>query len=197
MAKDFELVKKLREKTGAGYTDCQQALKESKDDFDKAIEILRKKGIAVASKKTGRIAKEGAVGSYIHMGGKIGVLVEVNCETDFVAKNDDFRHFVKEVAMQIAATNPRYVRIEDVPPAVIEKEKEILREGVKGKPKEVTDKIVEGKLQKFYQEACLLEQPSIRDANLKIKDLLTNVVLKIGENILIRRFARFQVGEEL
>lgn len=197
MAKDFELVKKLREKTGAGYTDCQQALKESKDDFDKAIEILRKKGIAVASKKTGRVAKEGAVGSYIHMGGKIGVLVEVNCETDFVAKNDDFKHFVKEVAMQIAATNPRYVRIEDVPQAVIEKEKEILREGVKGKPKEVTDKIVEGKLQKFYQEACLLEQPSIRDANLKIKDLLTNVVLKIGENILIRRFARFQVGEEL
>lgn len=197
MSKDFELIKKLREKTGAGYSDCQEALKESKADFEKAIEILRKKGIAVASKKTSRTAKEGAVGSYIHMGGKIGVLVEVNCETDFVAKNDDFKHFVKEVAMQIAATNPRYVKIEDVPEAVLNKEKEILRDGVTGKPKEVIDKIVEGKLQKFYQEVCLLEQPSIRDANLKIKDLLTNVVLKIRENILIRRFVRFQVGEEL
>ncbi len=197
MGKDLESVRKLREKTGAGYSDCQEALKESKNDFDKAIEILRKKGISVASKKTGRAAKEGAVGSYIHMGGKIGVLVEVNCETDFVAKNEDFKHFVKEVAMQIAAINPRYVKIEDIPEAVLKKEKEILKEGVTGKPKEVVDKIVEGKLQKFYQEVCLLEQPSIRDANLKIKDLLTNVVLKIGENILIRRFVRFQVGEEL
>jgi elongation factor Ts len=197
MTKDFELVKKLREKTGAGYTDCQEALKQSGDDFNKAIEALRKKGISVASKKTLRAAKEGAVGSYIHMGGKIGVLVEVNCETDFVAKNDDFKHFVKEVAMQIAATSPRYVKIEDVPEAVIKKEKEILGEGIRGKPKEVADKIVEGKLQKFYQEACLLEQPSIRDANLKIRDLLTNVILKIRENIVIRRFARFQVGEEL
>lgn len=197
MGKDFEAVKKLREKTGAGYSDCQEALKESKDDFEKAIEILRKKGIAVASRKTSRTAKEGAVGSYIHMGGKIGVLVEVNCETDFVAKNEDFKCFVKEVAMQVAATNPRYVKIEDVPEGVLNKEKEILRDGVTGKPKEVVDKIVEGKLQKFYQEVCLLEQPSIRDANLTIKDLLTNVVLKIRENILIRRFVRFQVGEEL
>jgi elongation factor Ts len=194
---DLELVKKLREKTGAGYSDCKDALKEASGDLEKAIEILRKKGISVAMKKTGRAAKEGAVGSYIHMGGKIGVLVEVNCETDFVAKNEDFKNFVKEVAMQIAATNPRYVKTEDVPEAVIKKEREILKEGITGKPKEVVDKIVDGKLQKFYQEVCLLEQPSIRDANLKVKDMLANVVLKIGENILIRRFVRFQVGEEL
>ncbi len=197
MAKDFELIKKLREKTGAGYSDCQNALKDSGSDIEKAIEILRKKGISVALKKTGRSAREGGVGSYIHMGGKIGVLVEVNCETDFVAKNEDFKHLVKEIAMQIAATNPRYIKTEDVPEQVLKKEKEILMEGIKGKPKEVAEKIVEGKLQKFYQEACLLEQPSIRDGNVKVKDLLTNTILKIGENILIRRFVRFQVGEEL
>jgi len=197
MTKDLELVKKLREKTGAGYSDCKEALKASGDDIERAIEILRKKGISVAMKKTGRAAKEGAAGSYIHAGGKIGVLVEINCETDFVAKTEDFKHLVKEVAMQIAAANPRYVKIEDIPEGVLKKEKEILEEGIKGKPKEVVEKIVEGKLQKFYQEMCLLEQPSIRDANVKVKDLLTNVVLKIGENILIRRFVRYQVGEEL
>jgi elongation factor Ts len=197
MTKDFELVKKLREKTGAGYSDCQSALKDSKNDFEKAVELLRKKGISVALKKTARTAKQGAVGSYIHLGGKIGVLVEVNCETDFVAKNEEFKQFVKEVAMQIAASNPRYLKMEDVPEEVLKKEREILREGITGKPKEVVEKIVEGKLQKFYQEMCLLEQPSIRDANLKVKDMLTNVILKIGENILIRRFVRFQVGEEL
>lgn len=193
----IELVKKLREKTGAGYADCTNALKESSGDVEKAIDILRKRGISVALKKGSRAAKEGSIGSYIHHGGKIGVLVEVNCETDFVGKNEDFKHFVKEVAMQIAAANPRYVRIEDVPQAILEKEKEILKEGVKGKPKEVTEKIVEGKLQKFYQESCLMEQPSIRDANQKIKDLLTNLILKIGENIIIRRFERFKVGEDL
>lgn len=183
MTGNLEIVKKLREKTGAGYSDCKDALKEAHNDLDKAVEILRKKGISVAMKKTGRLVKEGAVGNYIHLGGKIAVLVEVNCETDFVAKNDDFKKFVKEIAMQIAATNPRYVKIEDIPEAVLKKEKEILKD--------------EGMLQKFYQEVCLLEQPSIRDPNLKVKDLLTNVVLKIGENILIRRFVRFQVGEEL
>jgi len=197
MAENLELVKKLREKTGAGYSACKDALNESANDLEKAVEMLRKKGISVAMKKTGRAAKQGAVGSYIHMGGKIGVLVEVNCETDFVAKNDDFQGFVKEVAMQIAAANPGYVSIEDVPEAVISKEKEILKEGIAGKPKEIMDKILDGKLQKFYQDACLLEQPSIRDANVKVKDMLTNVVLKIGENILIRRFVRFQVGEDL
>jgi elongation factor Ts len=197
MAGNIELVKKLREKTGAGYSDCTNALKESNNDIEKAIEILRKRGISVAMKKTGRAAKQGAVGSYIHLGGKIGVLVEVNCETDFVAKNDDFKNFVKEMAMQIAAANPRYVSIDDIPEDVLSKEREILKEGIKGKPKEVLDKIVEGKLQKFYQEACLLDQPSIRDANLKVKDMLTNVILKIGENIIIRRFVRFQVGEDL
>ena len=197
MAENLDLVKKLREKTGAGYSHCKDALKEAGSDIDKAVEILRKKGISVAMKKIGRAAKQGLVGSYIHMGGKIGVLVEVNCETDFVAKTEDFKNFVKEVAMQIAAANPRYVRAEDVPAAVIDKEKEILREGITGKPKEVADKIVEGKLQKFYQEVCLMEQPSIRDPNTKIKDLLTNTILKIGENILVRRFARLQVGEDL
>lgn len=197
MAKDIALVKKLREKTGAGYVDCESALKDSNGDIDKAIEILRKKGISVAMKKTGRAAKEGSIGSYIHLGGKIGVLVEVNCETDFVAKTEDFKNLVKELAMQIAATNPIYVKIEDIPEAVLNKEKEILKEGVTGKPKEVVDKIVEGKLQKFYSEVCLMEQPSIRDANMKVKDLITNAVLKIGENIFVRRFVRFQVGEEL
>lgn len=197
MSEELKEVKKLREKTGAGYTDCQHALKEAKGDMEKAVEILRKKGISVALKKTGRTANQGLIGSYIHAGGKIGVLIEVNCETDFVAKNDDFKHFVKEVSMQIAAISPKYVKIEDIPEAVLSKEKEILRDGVTGKPKEVTDKIVEGKLQKFYQDVCLLEQPSIRDPNLKIKDMLTNTILKIGENILIRRFVRFQVGEEL
>lgn len=197
MANDFELIKKLREKTGAGYADCQNALKDSAGNIEKAIEILRKRGISVALKKTGRIAKQGCVGSYIHLGGKIGVLVEVNCETDFVAKNDDFKNFVKEVAMQVAAANPRYIKIEDIPQDILSKEKEILKEGISGKPKDVVEKIVEGKLQKFYQEVCLLEQLSIRDANLKIKDILTNTILKIGENILIRRFVRFQVGEDL
>ena len=197
MAKDLALIKKLREKTGAGYVDCEKALNDSSGDVEKAIEILRKKGISVALKKTGRTAKEGSVGSYIHMGGKIGVLVEVNCETDFVAKTDDFKNLVKEIAMQVAAANPRYVKIEDIPEEVLNKEREILKEGITGKPKEVMDKIVEGKLQKFYSEVCLLEQPSIRDANVKIKDLVTNAILKIGENIMIRRFVRFQVGEEL
>lgn len=197
MTEKFELVKRLREKTGAGYNDCKNALEEANNDIEKAIEILRKKGISVAMKKTGRVAKEGIVGTYVHLGGKIGVLVEVNCETDFVAKTDDFKHFVKEVAMQIAAANPRYIKPEDIPKAVLDKEREIVKEGIVGKPKDVLDKIVEGKLQKFYQEVCLLEQPSIRDPNIKVKDLLTNAILKIGENILIRRFVRFQVGEEL
>jgi len=197
MTSEIELVKKLREKTGAGYADCKNAMTEAKGDIEKAIEILRKRGISVAMKKTSRAAKEGLIGSYIHAGGKIGVLIEVNCETDFVAKNDDFKHLVREVAMQIAATNPRYLKIDDVPANVLEKEKEILAEGVKGKPKDVVEKIVEGKLQKFYQETCLLEQLSVRDPNVKIKDMVTNAILKIGENILIRRFERFQVGEDL
>jgi elongation factor Ts len=195
-ASGIDLVKKLREKTNAGYADCQAALKEAGGDMEKAVEILRKKGIAVALKKGTRAANEGVVASYIHLGGKIGVLVEVNCETDFVAKNEDFRNFVKEIAMQIAAANPQYIKREDVPPDVLEKERKILREGVSGKPKEVAEKIVEGKLEKFYQEFCLLEQPSIRDQKVKVGDMLTNTVLKIGENIVIRRFVRFRVGEE-
>lgn len=194
-------IKDLREKTGAGIMDCKAALKEASGDIKKALEILRKKGLATAQKKAGRIAKEGLVHSYIHMGGRIGVLVEINCETDFVARNDDFKAFAKEMAMQIAAANPFYIKREDIPQSTIEKEKEIIKaqlsgsEG-KGKPAPVMDKIIEGKLEKFYEETCLLEQPFIRDQNVKIKDLMTSLIAKIGENIVIRRFVRYQVGEE-
>jgi len=196
MAEEMGKVKKLREKTGAGYLDCKNALEISKGDIEKAVEVLRKKGISVALKKTGRSAKEGSIGSYIHMGGKIGVLVEINCETDFVSKNEDFKAFMKDVAMQIAASKPRYVKTEDVPEDVINKEKEILKEGIKGKPENVIEKIVEGKLKKFYEDNCLLEQPFIKDPSTKVKDLLTDTILKIKENIVLRRFVRFQVGEE-
>lgn len=194
-------IKELREKTGAGMMDCKAALKEASGDMKKALEILRKKGLASAKKKAGRAAKEGLVHSYIHMGGRIGVLVEINCETDFVARNDDFRAFAKEMAMQIAAANPFYIKKDDVPQSTIEKEKEIIKaqlsgsEG-KGKPAHVMDKIIEGKLEKFYEETCLLEQPFIRDQNVKVKDLLTSLIAKIGENVVIRRFVRYHLGEE-
>jgi len=193
----LDTIKKLREKTNAGIVECQKALKEANGDIDKAIEVLRKKGVALASKKVGRSAKEGRVESYIHLGGKIGVLVEVNCESDFVARNDDFKQFVKDVAMQVAASNPIYVAREDVPPAVIEKETEIIKAQLAGKPAATAEKIVQGKLTKFYEDACLLEQPFIKDSSQKIKDIVTGMVAKIGENILVRRFVRFQVGEEL
>ena len=192
-----DAIKKLREKTSAGIVACQKALQESGGDVDKAIEVLRKQGVALASKKGGRTAKEGKIESYIHMGGKIGVLVEVNCESDFVARNDDFKQFVKDVAMQIAASNPIYVRKEDVPAEAVKKETEIIKAQLAGKPAAAIDKIVEGKLAKFYEDACHLEQPFIKDTGIKIRDILTSMVAKIGENILVRRFVRFQVGEDL
>jgi len=192
----IDAIKKLRDKTNAGIVDCKKALKESDGDIEKAIEILRKQGAALASKKVGRQTKEGRIESYIHLGGKIGVLVEVDCESDFVARNDDFKAFVKDLAMQVAASNPLYVNREDVPEAAVKKETEIIKAQLTGKPAAAADKIIEGKLKKFYEDACLLEQPFIKDPNLKIKDILTSMIAKIGENIVIRRFVRFQVGEE-
>ncbi len=193
----IDAIKKLREKTNAGVVDCKKALKESNGDIEKAIEVLRKKGVALASKKAGRQAKEGRVESYIHLGGKIGVLVEVNCESDFVARNDDFKTFVKNIAMQVAASNPLYVKKEDVTEAAIKKETEIIKAQLTGKPAGAADKIIEGKLTKFYEEVCLLEQPFIKDTGMKVKDVLTSMISKIGENIIIRRFVRYQAGEDL
>lgn len=192
-----DLVKELREKTGAGMMDCKKALSEGNGDFEKAIVILRHKGLASASKKTGRTASEGIIGSYIHQD-RIGVLVEVNCETDFVARTDDFRGLVKDITMHIAAENPLYVSREDVSQDVIEKEKEIYRSQVTGKPPQVVEKIVEGKLDKFFGETCLLEQIFIRDPEqkLRVKDIMTEKIAKLGENIVVRRFVRFQLGDK-
>ncbi len=196
MSVTAEMVKKLREQTGAGMMDCKKALTETSGDFDKAVEFLRKKGLAAAEKRAGREASEGVIGSYIHMD-KIGVMVEVNCETDFVARTDEFKQFARDVAMHIAAANPRFLSRETVPDEILQKEKEIYREQVTGKPEHVTDKIVEGKLEKFYSENCLLEQVFVKDPDQKktIKDLLTEMIGKIGENIVIRRFVRYQLGE--
>ncbi len=190
------MVKELREKTGVGMMDCKKALQESDGNIEKAVEVLREKGLAKAAKRSGRIAAEGIVDSYIH-GGRIGVLVEVNSETDFVAKNDEFKKFVKDIAMQVAASNPQYIKKEDVPKDVIEKEKEILKVQAinEGKPENIAEKMVEGRLKKFYKEVCLLEQPYIRDPEISVNDLLNQKIAKIGENITIRRFARFEVGE--
>lgn len=194
-----DMVKQLRERTGAGMMDCKKALTETNGDMEKAIEYLREKGLASAAKKAGRIAAEGIVDAYIHGNGRIGVLVEVNVETDFAAKNDEFRAFVKDIAMQIAASKPEYIAREDVPEAVIEKEKEILRAQAlnEGKPEKVIEKMVEGRLEKFYKEVCLLEQPWIRDPEKTIKQLLMEKIALIGENIKIRRFARYEKGEGL
>lgn len=191
------MVKQLREKTGAGMMDCKNALSEVDGDMEKAIEFLRKKGLATAQKRAGRALSEGIIQSYIHMTGKLGVLVEVNCETDFVAKNDDFKEFTKNLAMHIAATNPLGITPEDISQEIIEKEKEIYRAQAldMGKPENVIDKIVEGKLNKFYQESCLLNQPYVRDTDITIADLLNQMIAKIGENISIKRFVRYQIGE--
>ncbi|HEX7057957.1 MAG TPA: translation elongation factor Ts [Bacilli bacterium] len=199
MAVTASMVKELREKTGAGMLDCKNALEEANGDLEKASEILRKKGLSAAAKKAGRIASEGMVESYIHAGGKIGVLVEVNCETDFVAITESFRSFVKDIAMQIAASSPRYVSREEVAAADLEKEKEILRAQAlqEGKPAHIVEKMVEGRLGKFYEEFCLLEQPFIKDPDKKVSDLLNEKIAQIGENITIRRFVRFQLGEGL
>lgn len=199
MAISAQQVKELREKTGAGMMDCKKALTEANGDMEKAVEILREKGLAAAAKKSGRIAAEGIVESYIHMGGKIGVLVEVNCETDFVAKTDEFREFVKDVAMHIAAARPQYIRREEVPAEVVEKEKEILRAQTlnEGKPANIVDKIVEGRIDKFFKENCLLEQEFVKNPDVTIDQLLKEKIAKIGENMNIRRFARFEMGEGL
>jgi elongation factor Ts len=192
----MEAVKKLRFKTSAGMMECKAALKETDGDIDKAVDVLRKRGIAKAAKKTSRVAGQGTIESYIHTGGRIGVLLEVNCETDFVAKNEDFREFTKGLVMQIAAANPMYVSREDVPAESIEKEKEIGRSQIKDKPEPVVEKIVNGKLEKYYSEVCLLEQPYIKDPNLRIKDMLTQIIATLGENIVVKRFTRYEVGEE-
>ncbi len=192
-------VQELRTKTGAGIMDCKKALAESQGDVEKAVEYLRKKGLSAAAKKASRVASEGAVGSYIHGAGKIGVLVEVNCETDFVARNEDFQRFVKDIAMHIAAANPRYVSRSEVSADVVAKEREILeaqlKEEGKNQPADIVAKIVEGRLGKFYKEVCLLEQPYVRESDKSVETVLNEIVSKIGEKIEIRRFVRFQLGE--
>ncbi|MCA6079663.1 MAG: translation elongation factor Ts [Endomicrobium sp.] len=195
-----ELIIKLREMTGAGIMDCRNALKESNDDVDRACQWLREKGIASAVKRAGRLAKQGLVYSYIHGNGTLGVLIEVNCETDFVAKTEDFQNLVKEIAMQVAAAAPTYISREQIPASVLDAEKEIYKAQLKeeGKPEKIYDKIIEGKIEKFYTQVCLYDQIYIRDISGKetIKDLVTNAIAKIGENIIIKRFARFKLGEE-
>lgn len=193
-----EMVKALREKTGCGVMDCKAALKDANGDMEAAIDILRKKGLAAVARRAGRVATEGIIGSYIHIGAKIGVLLEVNCETDFVARNIEFQAFAKDITMQIAAQNPQYISRDEVPSSIIEHETDILRTQVlaEGKPEKVADKIVEGKLEKFYSEVCLLDQPFIKDPKIMIKDLLGELAAKIGENIVIRRFTRYQLGEK-
>lgn len=199
MAVTAALVKELREKTGAGMLDCKKALEEANGDVTKASELLREKGLAAAANKAGRAATEGSVQSYIHAGGRVGVLVEVNCETDFVANTDDFKNFVKDVAMQIAAANPKFVSREEVPQEILTKEKEILRSQAlnEGKPEHIVDKMVEGRISKYYEEFCLLEQSFIKDPDKTISALLNEKISKIGENISIRRFVRYELGEGL
>jgi elongation factor Ts len=191
------VVKELREKTGAGIMDCKKALAESGGNLEKAVDYLRQKGVAAAAKKADHVAADGAVGAYVHPGGKIGVLVELNCQTDFVARTTEFQALLKDVAMQIAAANPAYVRREDVPAEEIEKEREIYRAQAResGKPERVFDKIVEGKLERFYSEVCLLEQPFIKDPDRKVADIINDAISRLRENIQIRRFARYHLGE--
>lgn len=198
MAGNTTLVKELREKTGAGILDCQKALVESGNDIEKAIEHLRQKGLAAAQKKAGRETNEGLIAAYVHPGNRIGVLVEVNCETDFVARNEEFQSFVKDIALQVAASSPSFVKREDVPTRILEKEQSIYQAQAKemGKPAGAWPKIIEGKLEKFYQESCLLEQVFIKDPTVTVKDLLAQKIAKIGENITIRRFTRYQLGQE-
>jgi len=191
-----QMVKDLRDKTGAGMMDCKKALVESDGDLSKAEDILRKKGIASASKKASRSAKEGVVASYIHLQGKIGVLVEINCETDFVAKNENFRDFVKDITLHIAASHPLYVSREQVPIQVLEREREIYRAQVTGKPASIVEKIVEGKVDKFFSTVCLLDQAFIKNPDQTVKDLVSLKIAELGENLVIRRFARYAVGEE-
>jgi len=195
--REIESIKELRNKTGAGIMECKLAFKEAGGDLDKAIDLLRKKGLMKARRVSARVTKEGRIESYVHMHNKIGVLVEVNCETDFVAKCDDFKQFTKDLAMQIAACNPLYIKREDIPNEVIEKEKDIIKSQITDKPEEIKDKIAEGKLKKYFEEICLLDQRFIKDEKITIGDYLNSVIAKIKENIVIRRFVRFQVGEEI
>lgn len=197
MAITAEMVKQLRDKTGAGMMDCKAALTEAGGDMEKAIDLLRKRGVATAAKRAGRATKDGMIGHYIHMGGKVGVLVEVNCETDFVARTDDFQGLAREIAMHVAAADPRYVSRDQVPASALEKEKEIYRAQFadSGKPAQVIDKIVEGKLGSFYSQICLLEQASVRDPNVTIEQMLQAATAKTGENITISRFVRFKLGD--
>jgi elongation factor Ts len=192
-----QMIKELRERTGAGIVDCKKALQEANGDMEKAVEILRRKGAAKAAKKAERATAEGIVVSYIHAGGKVGALVELNCETDFVARTEDFKKLGYEIAMQVAAMSPEFVSREDVPEDVVEKEKAILREQAlaEGKPEHIVERIVEGRLSKFFSEKCLLEQPWIKDDSKTIKDLLTDYITKLGENIKVKRFCRFEVGK--
>lgn len=194
-----KVVKELRERTGAGMMDCKKALVETGGDVEKAIDFLREKGLAAAAKKAGRAASEGLIESYIHGVGKIGVLIEVNCETDFVAKTDQFRTFVRELAMQVAASKPSYVAREDVPAEVIDKEKSILRAQAlnEGKPEKIVDKMVEGRIEKFYKENCLVEQPFIKNPDVSVQEFIKETIAKLGENIIVRRFVRFELGEGL
>ncbi|MDQ0059693.1 translation elongation factor Ts [Paenibacillus harenae] len=199
MAVSASAVKELRERTGAGMLDCKKALDETNNDIDKAIALLREKGLSAAANKAGRIATEGVVESYIHAGGRIGVIVEVNCETDFVAKTEQFREFARDIAMQIAAANPKFVRREEVPGDELEKEREILKAQAlnEGKPEKIVEKMVEGRISKYYEEYCLMEQSFIKDPDKTISTLLNEKISKIGENISIRRFVRFELGEGL
>jgi len=193
------LVKQLRDKTNAGMMDCKEALEASDGNFDKAVEYLRKKGLSAATKRSSKAAKDGVVASYIHMQGKIGVLVEVNCETDFVARTEAFQTMAKDIAMHVAASNPTYLNAEAVPAEVLDREKEIYRSQAKaeGKPEKIFDRIVEGKLKKYYEEVCLMDQKFIKDTNITVATLVQNMIANTGENIMVRRFARFQLGEEL
>jgi elongation factor Ts len=192
-----QMVKELRTRTGAGMMDCKTALSETGGDMEQAIDLLRTRGLARAAKRAGRVAAEGVVGAYIHAGGKIGVLVEVNCETDFVARTDEFQELVKDIALQIAASDPRFVRKEEVTPEALEREKAIYREQAlaEGKPEKVVDRIVEGRMEKFYQEAVLLEQPFVKDTDKTVGELVAEKVAKVGEHIQVRRYSRFRVGE--
>ncbi len=197
MAVTIDMIKTLREKTNAPMMDCKKVLMEANGDFKIAVDLLKKRGQIVALKKAGRTAKEGVIESYIHSNGKIGVLLEVNCETDFVSRNEEFRRFVKDVCMQVAASSPVYVSREEVPKSTIERERNILKEQLKGKPDNVMEKIIGGKLEKFYSEVCLMDQLFIKDDNITIKEYLATLIGKIGENIVVRRFIRFQMGEDI
>lgn len=193
------MVKELRDKTGAGIMDCKEALASADGNFDKAIDYLRKKGMSAATKRSSKAAKDGVISSYIHMGGRIGVLVELNCETDFVAKTDNFQLLAKDLTMHIAAANPTYIRPEDISSEVMEREKEIYRSQAMAekKPEKIWDKIIEGKLKKYYEDVCLLNQKFIKDTDITVETLINNMIAKTGENIIIRRFIRFQLGEDL